>query len=84
MIKAGDRVVCIDIINGIDVTNNTKFPCEIGDICIVEEIRKHNYNGTASSIVLFGDWIFGSEIFSNYFITLAEWREQQIKIVLDD
>ena len=58
-----------------------ELPCEVGDICIVNDV--YSYDGTIYSIVLFGDWIFDN-IFSKYFIPIAEWREQQIKSVLDD
>ena len=83
MIKAGDKVICINSYYD-EINFMTEIPCEIGDICIVDEIRKHSYDGTIYSIVLFGDWTFDKNIFSKYFIPIAEWREQQIKSVLDD
>ena len=80
----GDKVMCIN--SDYEETGlMAEIPCEVGDICIVDEIRSYNsHQRKYIDIVLFGDWLFDSNIFCKYFITIADWREKQIKSVIDD
>ena len=79
MIKAGDKVICIKT----DIYG--ELPCEVGGIYVVDDIRTRSYDGKIISIVIFTDYLFDDiNNFIKYFIPIAEWREQQIKSVLDD
>ena len=86
MIKAGDKVVCIEDYNSFifDVIKQKYIKGKIYkiidingeyDIYIEGEIK--NKNGWI------GHWFYTNS-FSKYFIPLAEYREQQIKSVLDE
>ena len=79
MIKKGDKVVCIK-----DYITETKSS-EIGNIYSVD------YISDFSTIVLINSCVFyirnkisdNDLYFYDYFATLAEWREKQIKSILD-
>jgi len=84
MIKTGDKVICIrkDYINLSYV--NSELDLTIGESYIVELVMDR-------SIQIKG-WVFGKNekddtflrYFKDYFTTIAELREQQIKSVIDD
>ena len=83
MSKPGDKVVCIrlDYINGVG--DLSKLSLNIGQIYIVEHVELYSVSVCG---YLFGiyDETWKIRSFSDYFIPLSEWREKQIKIVLDD
>jgi hypothetical protein len=80
MIKVGDEVICINNLYEYEYGNMmAELPCEVGDICKIKHVHH-------DEVSLFHDsWIFGiNEDFFKYFITIGQWREQQIKTILDD
>ena len=81
MIKAGDKVICINSdYDEYDIL--AELPCEVGDIC---EIHSVSTTTPLGEVFMFkGLWEFDISMFYKYFIPIAEWREQQIKSVLDD
>ena len=94
--KKGDKVVCIkDFI--VNFTNETKVLVNINEIYTIDRIKKDRYvingwwfeeNGS-KTIYKINNIYFTeendsiNEYFHNYFITLAEWREQQINSILE-
>jgi hypothetical protein len=83
MIKAGDKVICIklDYMTSDGILHQLDF--SIGEIYVV---------GSANNLIAIRGygWAFGINDsncireFKDYFITLAEWREQQINSILND
>ena len=86
MIKKGDIVFCI---KDFAIANQFFFKSkcyEVAEVSLANHfyIKGENYINNAQ----YGHW-FKLETkhynnFSDYFITLAEWREQQINLILDE
>ena len=70
----GDKVICIKRHNGF-LENDICFISSVGEneVCIRREIN----------VVYSGCWFLLLDYY-RYFITVAEWREQQIKSVIDE
>jgi len=88
MIKKGDKVICIDDVVDVD---DYSTPFEKGNIYEVSAIVSHDWFDNTRSVLMFDNsYLFDydfpdSEIyFFKYFILLSEFREQQIKTILDD
>lgn len=80
MIKAGDKVVCIKSTN---LNNHENFIK--GNIYEIYQANIYQANITDVHIYIKpGGVKFFINNFDKYFITLAEWREQQINSILDE
>jgi hypothetical protein len=77
MIKEGDKVICI---NNVYEEQGllAEIPCEIGDIIEVSFVNHEHM-----MVYILDVWDFNINTFLKYFITLSEWREQQMKSILD-
>lgn len=88
MIKAGDKVVCIKDDEHVystrkstyreGVTYEVLYTGESGAVCIKCD------DGGFDIYFIHRQLRSIARIFSDYFILLAEWREKQIKSVIDD
>jgi hypothetical protein len=70
----GDKVICIKSYDGF-LENDI---CFIGTMTIDEVYIRREINVVSS-----GGWFLLID-FCTYFITIAEWREEQMKNILDD
>ena len=84
------KCVCYKTYNGWTTFNNlfvyqkqsgeSNFCIEQGTIVYIEEIQGYTDIFKEDGELL----CYMNSAYEEYFITLAEWREEQIKIVLDD
>jgi hypothetical protein len=85
MFKKGDKLIYI-----VDDKSGYKKG-EIYEICDIQSFKGEDYNSPEGIYYkVFYDtklhtyfWFYDINM-SDYFITLAEWREQQIKTIIDD
>jgi hypothetical protein len=87
MINVGDKVICLKdyVVYGF-LSKHTYKENKIYEV-LTSEIGVSQYRifiNDEENAGLWFDLITNKDFYSKYFITLAEWREQQIKIVLDD
>jgi hypothetical protein len=96
MIKVGDKVICIEDYSCqgsyVDqITHSYKIGKRYEIIKIEDEMIYILADLNKEDAIFIGVWfricddkLFGFDVFHDYFITLAEWREQQINSILDD
>ena len=98
MIKKGDKVVCIRDYSYLSPFDVIVFSFKSGNIYEIIDIGHKAYyisadinNNTLSISIYNGIWFSSStaaannlEKFESHFITLAEWRDKQIDIILDE
>jgi hypothetical protein len=76
--NSGDKVICIK-----DLFINEFSTCTIltkGNLYEIEDV----YNKTFWIMTNDRLRVINNDIFSKYFITLPEWREQQMRSILDE
>jgi hypothetical protein len=79
MIKKGDEVVCIKSFFDIYLANEIYvIDDKSGNDLFIAEINHYGRYGFSI------DYSSISLLFEEYFMTLAEWREQQMKDILKD
>ena len=95
MIKVGDKVICISEVS-LNIYNQERRSFKIGEVCEVVKYAENTFEyvkdakyvqlrGNTDSLFFYLDKpIRQWKNFSDHFITMAEWREQQINSILDD
>ena len=84
MINIGDKVICSKLEYISTNGENCELPFTIGDSYDIQRINNRlcvYIDGYAFG--LYKDDVY-IRLFSDYFITIAEYREQQIKTILDE
>jgi len=79
----GDKLICIETY----IFRLTEYFTQGKEYEILSVENKNLYvisNGYTKTGMWFGRSEFDNKHFRKYFITLAEWREQQIKTILDE
>ena len=81
MVKSYKKVVCIKVGESL-YKNKNCFELELNKVYLVDESWIGKANGGNYFIVMRDDMTFGHVLDTKYFITLCEWREQQINDIL--
>ena len=94
MIKKGDKVICIKDAYYLDIEDPTcglELFYKLGEIYEVNNVFKRNSyvdikrnDNNSSTGFYLDDPIEEWYKFSDYFMTLAEWRNKQIDSILED